>query len=464
METGPRRRRRFRLPLPFYAEDDSETIQLATPQAGGAGSAAPPLAPGRFANSLRAFKHRNYRLFFTGQSISLIGTWMQTIAQAWLVLELTNSKAQLGIVTMLQFLPIMLFVLVAGVIADRVNKRSFLLITQTTSLIQALILATLVVTDTIEIWHIYVLALMLGLSNALEMPARQAFAIEMVGREDLLNAVALNSGVFNGARLIGPAIAGFVISLAGIGTTFYINAVTFIPILACLVMIRTDELYSAPSSSSGHPLRDLREGIAFSWRTPSIRLAIILVAMIGTFGYNFTIMLPLITKYVLNEGSVVLGFLTSAVGLGSLCAALVLAGRRSATRYQLFLGATAFSVFLGGVAASQNLYITIACLIGVGVAGTTFATTANTSIQLASPDEMRGRVVALYMLLFAGSTPIGGLIMGLLADGVGTQWTIAIFAALCALGVAVGAIYYLGNKGDVERTSEPQPHRAEGIV
>lgn len=464
METGPRRGRLPRIRLPFRRDDgegNGSSIQLARPETGGAGAATPPLAPGRFANSLRAFQHRNYRLFYMGQSISLIGTWMQTIAQAWLVLELTDSKAQLGVVTMLQFLPILMFVLFAGVIADRVRKRDFLVLTQTVAMVQALILTVLVVTDVIEVWHLYILAFMLGLSNAFDMPARQAFAIEMVGREDLLNAVALNSGMFNGARLIGPAIAGVIISVAGTETAFFLNAISFIPILVSLMLIRTADLYAAPPRPAGHPLKDLREGVLYAWRTPSIRLAIILVAMIGTFGYNFTVMLPLIAKYVLNEGSVALGFLTAAVGFGSLMAAVSLAGRKAATRYQLFAGATAFSVLLAGVAVSQNVYLTVAFLVGVGVAGTTFATTANTSIQLASPDEMRGRVVSLYMLLFAGSTPIGGLIMGLLADGLSTQWAVGIFAALCGLGTVAGAAYYLGNKGEVERTTEAAGPRVE---
>lgn len=451
----PKIRTNFRRPLtPSLPPEASEVGGLAA-------GATPPLRVSRWTNSLRAFKHRNYRLFYMGQSASLIGTWMQTIAQAWLVLEMTDSKSALGVVTMLQFLPIMVFVLVAGVIADRVRKRDFLMVTQTIAMAQALMLAALVFTGSVELWHVYLLALMLGVANAFDMPTRQSFAIEMVGREDLMNAVALNSGMFNGARLIGPAIAGFIISAFGVETVFLLNGLSFIPILISLMLIRTVDLYAVPTRDRGHPLKDLREGVSYAWRTPSIRLAIILVAMIGMFGYNFTVMLPLIAKYVLNEGSVALGFLTAAVGFGSLCSAIFLAGRKEATRYQLFAGAAAFSVLLGGVAASQNIYLTIAFLGGIGIAGTTFATTANTSIQLAAPDEMRGRVVSLYMLLFAGSTPIGGLLMGLLADHLGTQWAIGAFAVLCGLGTLAGAAYYLGNKGAVERTADASRHAAE---
>jgi MFS family permease len=397
-----------------------------------------------------------------GQSISLIGTWMQTIAQGWLVLELTDSKAQLGIVTMLQFLPIMMFVLFAGVVADRVRKRDFLMLTQVVAMLQALILAALVITDTVELWHVYVLAFALGLANAFDMPTRQAFAIEMVGRDDLLNAVALNSSMFNSGRLIGPAIGGLVITVAGVETAFLINGLSFVPVLISLSLVRTSDLYAVGrGNAAANPLRDLREGISFAWQTPSIRLTIILVAMIGMFGYNFTVMIPLIARYVLHEGAAAFGFLTAAVGLGSLFAALMLTGRKASTRYQLFAGAATFSALLACVAVSQNIFLTLAFLVGVGIAGTTFATTANTSIQLASPDHLRGRVVSLYMLLFAGSTPIGGLLLGLIADRYGTQWAIGVFALACALGTLAAAAYYASNRSAIERTAEVARQPAE---
>lgn len=428
---------------------------LAEPEAGGAGEATPPLEPGRFKNSLRAFQHRNYRLFYSGQSISLIGTWMQTIAQAWLVLELTDSEAALGVVTMLQFLPITLFILFAGVIADRVNKRDFLMLTQLLAMTQAVILALLVLTDTVELWHVYVLALMLGLSNAFDLPTRQSFAIEMVGRDDFMNAVALNAGMFNGARLIGPAIGGFIIASLGVEAVFLLNAVSFAPVLLSLSMMHKGEMYTSDRRRSEEPvLMQLREGISYAWKTPAIRMIIIVVALVGTFGYNFTVMTPLLVRFVLHEGSVALGFLTAAVGFGALMSAIVLAGRKAATRWSLFAGATAFTVLLGGVALSTNLYLTLVLLVGVGISSTLFATTANTSIQLAAPDHLRARVVSLYMLLFAGSTPIGGLLMGLLADNLGTQWAIGIFATLCGFGVALGGLYYTTHKSAVVRTSQ----------
>ncbi len=422
---------------------------------GVAGSATPDIAPKRFAESLRAFQHRNYRLFYAGQSVSLIGTWMQTIAQAWLVLQITNSEVALGVVTMLQFLPIMLFVLFAGVIADRVPKRNFLVLTQSVAMVQALILAALVFTGEVHLWHVYVLALMLGFANAFDMPTRQAFAIEMVGREDLINAVALNSGMFNGARLIGPAIAGFIIAAFGVETVFLLNGLSFIAVILSLLAIRQSELYKIDRRGpAGNPMRELKDGLQYSLRTPSILLIVIIVAVIGMFGYNFTVMLPLVDRFVLHKGSVTLGFLTAAVGLGSLVAAVLLAGRKKATRYQLFTGITAFTLLLGGVALSTNVYVSLACLVGIGAAGTTWATTANTSLQIAAPDEMRGRVVSLYMLLFAGSTPIGGYLLGFLASTIGTREAIGLFAGLCGVGVVLGVAYYTLNKAAVQRSSE----------
>ena len=459
------RRRGLRLPRlrTFFRRPLKPSPPLATPQAGGiAAAATPELDRGRWAESLRAFQHRNYRLFYVGQSISLIGTWMQTIAMAWLVLEITDSQEKLGFVVLLQFLPITVLVLFAGVIADRVPKRDFLLFTQLIAMAQALILATLVVTDTVELWHIYILAVMLGVSNAFDLPTRQAFAIEMVGRKDLMNAVALNSGMFNGGRLIGPAIGGVLISVAGVEAVFLLNGISFIPVIASLMMIRKSELFTSERSAPpGNPLTELKEGIKYAVRTPATRLVFILIALIGTFGYNFTVMLPLITRYVLHEGSIVLGLLTAAVGFGAFIAAVILAGRKAATHYQLFAGGIAFATLLTGVALSTNIYLTVVLLVFLGGAGATFGTTANTAVQIATPDHLRGRVVSLYMLLFAGSTPLGGYLVGYIAEHVGTQEAIGLSAGMCAVGVALGGAYFASNRAGVERTADASRRAAE---
>ena len=413
--------------------------------------------PASIGNTFRALRNRNYRLFYFGQTISLSGTWMQTIAQAWLVLQITDSKVALGTVTMLQFLPITIFVLFAGVIADRVPKRNFILCTQSLAMAQALMLTVLVWSGRVELWHVYILAMMLGLANAFEQPTRQAFVVEMVGRDDLMNAVALNSGMFNAARLIGPAIGGFVIASIGVKAAFLVNGISFVPVIAGLMMMRTSELYTAGRRSAGRvdALGELREGLAYAFKTPSALLIVILVAIIGTFGYNFTVMLPLVDRYVLDRGSTGLGFMTSAVGLGALIAALLLARRERAARSTLFGGGLAFALLLGAVAVSHWFLATLFFLLLLGVANTAFAATANTSLQLATPDHLRGRVMALYMLLFAGSTPIGGFLTGFMADRLGVQTAIGIEAGLCLLGVAAGLLYFFSHRRQIGDAPAP---------
>ncbi len=406
-----------------------------------------------FGDTFRAMRNRNYRLYFIGQSISLSGTWMQTIAQALLVLKITDSKIALGTVTLLQFLPITIFVLFAGVIADRVPKRNFILATQALAMSQALILATLVWTGRVELWHVYVLALVLGLANAFEQPTRQAFVVEMVGKDDLMNAVALNSGMFNGARLIGPGIGGLIIAAFGLKWAFLLNGASFVPVIASLLMMNMTQLYGMNKKAAGNPMVELREGLAYALRTPAVLLILILVAIIGTFGYNFTVMLPLLARYVLNLGSAGLGFMTAAVGLGALVSALALAGRKAATKEMLFIGGAGFSLMLGAVAASQWFAVTLLFLFLLGIANTAFAATANTSLQIATPDHLRGRVMAIYMLLFAGSTPIGGFLTGFMAEHLGVSTAIGINASVCALGVAAGLLYYFSHRTKIADTA-----------
>ena len=402
---------------------------------------------GARSNTFRALRNRNYRLFYTGQLISLSGTWMQTIAQAILVLELTDSKVALGTVTMLQFLPITMFVLFAGVIADRVRKRDFIIGTRVLAMVQAAVMAALVWTGTVELWHVYVLAFVLGVANAFEQPARQAFIVEMVGKDDLMNAIALNSGMFNGARLVGPAIGGLIIAAFGLKWAFTLNALSFIPIIGALLLMNTAALHSSQRTAPpGNPLRELREGLSFCFRTPGALVIIILVAIIGTFGYNFTVMLPLLARYVLERGSAGLGFMTAAVGLGALIAALALASRDRVTMRTLFVGGAAFGALLAAVALSQWYLVTLVFLLLLGFANTTFAATANTSLQLVAPDALRGRVMALYMLLFAGSTPIGGYLTGLMAEHLGVTTAILVNAGMCLVGVTAGWLYYAAHR------------------
>jgi MFS family permease len=393
------------------------------------------------AGTFRSLRNYNYRLFFFGQMISLTGTWMQTIGQAWLVLDLTHSPLALGTVTMLQFLPVSLLVLFGGVIADKVPKRRLLVLTQTAAMTQALVLAFLTWSGLIALWQIYVLAAMLGLTNALDNPTRQAFVAEMVGRDDIMNAVALNSSLFNSARLIGPALGGVIIAVVGVATAFFINGVSFIAVIIGLLMMKPGLLYPAPRSGNGRLLKQLAEGLRYSLRTPSILLILILMAAIGTFGYNFTVVLPLLARNVLHVGSIGFGAMTSAMGVGSLVAALALATLRKTSRRTLFIGATAFAILLAAVAASRSYALTLVLLVALGVASISFTATANSSLQISAPDHLRGRVMSLYMLLFAGTTPIGGQLTGIMAEHIGVRPTVAIEAAICAVGIAAALAY-----------------------
>ena len=405
--------------------------------------------------TFRALRNRNYRLFYIGQGISLTGTWMQTIAQAILVLQITDSKIALGTVTMLQFLPITLLVLFAGVLADRVPKRELIIATRLLAMAQAIVITVLVWSGNVELWHVYCLALVLGIANAFEQPSRQAFIVEMVGRDDLMNAVALNSGLFNSARLIGPAVGGLVIAAFGLKWAFLFNAISFIPAILALTMMNVSQLHptKARVGPAGNPVSELLAGVSHAFRTPSALMVIIMMAAIGTFGINFTVMLPLIARYVLGRGSAGLGFMTAAVGLGALISAFTLASRTDVTRRTLFVGGAAFGVLLVLVGLSEWYAMTLLLLVMLGVAHTTFASTANVSLQLTAPDHLRGRVMSLYMLLIAGSTPIGGYLTGLMAENFGVSTTVAINGVICLLGTAAGLLYYVSHRQAIGATT-----------
>lgn len=452
--TRPLRARRLR--LPWQRDEIDPSAELGTPELG---EPVPPSLeathPTRWSETFRAFRHRNYRLFYTGQAISLSGSWMQTVAQSWLVLELTDSKVALGLVTMLQFLPITLFVLIAGVVADRVQKRDLILATRVLAMGQAVLLALLVATGQVELWQVYVLALVLGLSTAFEQPARQAFAMEMVGKDDLMNAVALNTGLFNGARVIGPSIAGVIIAVVGLEAAFFVNAVSFLPTIWALLAMNMSELHTseAKRDGPGNPFRELGEGLSYALRTPATFLIIIIAFFIGMFGFNFLVVLPLVARYTLDGGAVLLGFLWAALGIGAVVSALVLAARRTFRLRTIFIGGAAFSVLLTGIAFSDTVPLTVVLLLALGVALTAFAATANTALQLSTPDHLRGRVMGLWMLLFAGSTPFGAYLTGFLAEEIGVQEAIAFNAALCGLGLALALLYYYTHREQVQATS-----------
>jgi MFS family permease len=366
---------------------------------------------------------------------------MQRIAQAWLVLQLTNSPLALGTVTALQFIPLLLLALFGGVLADRFPKRRVLMTTQAVMAGQAVLLGLLAALNLVELWHIYLLAVLLGLASAFDNPTRQAFVVEMVGPEDLPNAVALNSSLSNTARIAGPALGGAVVATAGVVPCFWLNAVSFTFTIGALAAMRPAELFSTPPGGRGRLLDQLSEGLRYIRRTREIFQIVILLAAIGTFGYNFNVFVPLLANYVLNSGPAGLGTMLSSMGLGSVIAALGLASRRVATERSVFLGAGAFGLLLVGLSFSTWLPLSALLLAVLGASGILFTSTANTRFQLITPPALRGRVMSVYTLLMVGSTPFGSFIIGSLSEHFGVQVALTICGSMCLLGLAAGLLY-----------------------
>ena len=393
-----------------------------------------------------ALRHRNFRLFWFGQLISLVGTWMQTTAQAWLVLELTHSAWLLGVVGALQFLPVMFLSLYGGVLADRLPKRTVLLFTQSSAMLQAFILWVLVATGMVQIWHILLLASLLGLTNSIDMPTRQAFVVEMVGREHLPNAIALNSSQFNMARILGPGLGGLLIAWLGVAPLFLFNAISFIAVIVGLALISMKDLYAQAKRSTSlkvetkqSTLQSLREGLAYILRTPSVLLIIATVGVISLFGINFNVVLPLFATAVLHSGSQGFGLISSAFGLGSLFSALWLAwGNNRPSIKRLLTGSLAFCVLEILFAVSHLYVLSLVLIAGVGFAQIAFSATANTTLQTVAPDYLRGRVMSAYMLVFAGTIPLGNLFTGGIAHLFGAPTALLAGAAISLLAAAVG--------------------------
>lgn len=390
-----------------------------------------------------AFRHRNFRLFFMGQCISLIGTWMQNIGQQLLVQQLTGSPLKLGIVTAVQFLPMLVFALFAGTLVDRFPKRTVLLITQSSLALLAFILATLTYFRVIEFWHIVVLAGLLGLVNTLDMPTRQSFFVEMVGREDLMNAIALNSTIFNLARFVGPAVAGLLIGWVGIAACFYINSLSFLAVIAGLWMMRVEP---AVRKAAGQSIRTIRkeigEGLSYIRLRPMILQPLILLAVASAFVMNFTTVLPFYSSDVLKQGAEGYGFLMAAMGVGSFTGALLVAARsRGGPRPALLVGgALGMSALLAAGGLVSNYFVACAVLLCMGLCAITFTTLVNSTIQLNSEDHMRGRVMSVYSLVFGGMSPIGGLWAGQLTESLGAPISMIISGGIgmLAAGAAAG--------------------------
>jgi MFS family permease len=397
--------------------------------------------PLRQFHGVRALRHRNYRLFFFGQLISLVGTWMQQVAQGWLVLQLTHDPLWLGLVSVAQFGPVIVLGLFGGLIADQWPKRRILLATQTSAMLLAFALFLLTVTGLVQVWQVMILAALLGATNAIDMPTRQAFAVEMVGREDVTNAVGLNSAVFNASRIVGPAMAGLLIGAFDISIAFLINGLSYIAVIVAYLVMRTDELRATPAIVRPTSVRgvfaSLAEGASYVRHTPLVLLSVTVVGLVATFGMNFQVLIPPLADNVLNVGASGYGFLMAASGVGSTVAALWIAFQRRVSPMPIVLGSIALGLASIVVALSTSFPLSLLAMIGVGAGGIGMAVTANTTIQLSVPDQLRGRVMSLYTTVFAGSVPAGGLLMGWIASVWGVPAALLIGAILSlAVGLA----------------------------
>jgi MFS family permease len=389
----------------------------------------------------RSLRVRNYRLYASGQLVSLTGTWMQRVAQDWLVLELTNSGTALGIITALQFGPSLVLGLWGGMLADRGDKRRLLLATQSGLAAVAAVLGILTVTHVVQFWHVLVLATVLGLISAVDSPIRQSFVVEMVGREDLVNAVGINSTIFNAGRILGPAVAGVVISAVGTGWAFLANAVSSFAVLAALGAMRKSELFPAPAVRRARG--QLREGFRYVRGRADLLLTMVLVFVVGTFGLNFAITTALMAKQVFDRGATGYGLLSTALAIGA-CVGAVAATMRTRRPTQLFILAAAvvFSVLEIVSGLMPGFGLTALVLVPTGLAMLTLTTACNSAVQLGVDPTMRGRVMALYLICFMGGTPLGAPVIGWLAGVAGPRWGLiggglVCLIATCALAGAV---------------------------
>lgn len=394
------------------------------------------LAGRLLARQFSSLSSYNYRLFFFGQVISLVGSAMQTTGQAWLVLKLTGSPAALGFVVTLQYLPVTVLSLLGGALADRLPKRPAIMALLALETVQATLLSLVVVAGVVRLWQIYALAAFLGVMNALERPVRQSFFVELVGRERLVNAVALNSTILNTSQVLGPAIGGFVIAVLGIAATFEFNAVSFLAVLAGYALMRPSEFHASKEGPvSRGMLRDIRDGLGYSFGTPPVFFILLTVAFTSLFAYNFGVTIPLIARFVLHTGAARFGFLTASLGAGSLLSAFVIAGMSLRSSRVLVVSGGAIALLTALLALSQAYALTALLLVALGAASMALFTTANTTLQLTAPPALRGRVISIYVLLQTGLIPFGGAASGYLADRLGVPPTLGLQALLCGLGL-----------------------------
>lgn len=405
---------------------------------------------------------RNFRLYFFGQMVSLSGTWMQSVAQAWLVLELTGSGTALGLVVALQFLPVLILGPLGGLMADRCDKRRLLYATQTSAGLLALALGLLVSFDIVQLWMVFALAAGFGLVNAVDSPARQTFVHEMVGSDELPNAVTLNSVMVNLARAVGPAVAGALIATVGLGPCFLINAASYLAVLVALGLMRAAELQ--PTIPQPRARGQIREGFRYVRATPALSTPLLMMAVIGTLAYEFGVILPLMARFTFHGDAGTYGLMSSCMGVGSVVGGLYAASHRRVGATALAFNAIAFGVVLLIAAVAPNLAIELVALLLIGVASIGFLSLGNATLQLATAPEMRGRVMALWAVAFLGSTPVGGPVVGWIGQNLGPRYGLGLggVAALAAGALAYRRLARIGAEADLASVQAAPPPAETG--
>jgi MFS family permease len=391
---------------------------------------------GFWRSTFSSLKVPNYRLYFTGQSISLAGTWMQMTAQSWLVLVLTHSSTRLGLVVALQTLPLLLLAPYGGVVADRVDKRKLMIVLQLAMGCQALVLGLLTVLGAVTFWEVCLLAVILGLNNAFENPARQAFVREMVGSDELRNAITLNSVTVNAARAVGPAIGGVLIATVGVGVCFLVNAASFVAVVTSLIIMNTGAL--RPSPPAPRARGQLREGVRYARRTPDIAIPLAMMGLVGMLAYEFQVSIPVLARQTFHGGSEVYGFLTAAMGIGAVVGGLLTAARGRTGLRSMIIAGTGFGIAIIVCAFAPVIGLAYAAMLFVGWASVSFIAIGNSTIQLASEPSMRGRAIALWQVAFQGTTPIGGPLIGWIIDLGGPRTGLAVGGVSCLAAAAGG--------------------------
>ena len=401
--------------------------------------------------TFRALRHRNFRLFFAGQLVSLVGTWMQSVAQSWLIYRLTGSAALLGAVGFASQIPVFILAPVGGIVADRFPRRTVLLVTQTSAMLLAGTLAGVTLLEGVRVWQIFVLGAALGVVNAFDIPARQAFVVEMVERPDVMNAIALNSAMFNGARIVGPAIAGILVASIGEGWCFFANAVSYLAVLAGLVRMRVAHGVAAPPMVSA--LDHLLEGFRFVARTPPIRALLVSLGLVSLVAMPYTVLMPIFADQILHSGARGLGILMGASGIGALIGALTLAARRALEGLGrwIAIAMAGFGLTLIAFALSRSFPLSAILLVPVGCCMMVQMSASNTLIQAMVPDVLRGRVMAIYSMMFMGFAPIGALLAGALASHIGAPSMVASGGVLAVIGAILFAIRLPALRPDARR-------------